>query len=132
MEPIRKGEKQLMDIFWNAEKPLTSVELAERTGGSMSVGNLHRLLQKLEKNGYIAMCGVERATKHLIRQFAPKITREEYLSALIERETPSDYAAAKFGLALLGNFRTKQTEEERKKLIEELEAMIEEYKNQEE
>lgn len=132
LEPIRKGEKQLMEIFWSAGKPLTSLELTARIDGSMSVGNLHRLLQKLEASGYISMCGVERTQKHLVRQFAPLISQEEYLSGLIEGEALSDFSVAKIGLSLVRNAKKEQTEEQREKMIKELEAMIEEYKKQEE
>ncbi|MCI8879988.1 MAG: BlaI/MecI/CopY family transcriptional regulator [Clostridiaceae bacterium] len=131
-EPIRKGEKQLMEIFWEVGEPLTSLELIERVGGSMSVGSIHRLLQKLEAGGYISMCGVERTQKHLIRQFAPLVSKEEYLSSLIESEDLSDFSVAQIGLSLVRHGKKEQTEEQRQKMIAELEAMIEEYKNREE
>ena len=49
-----------MEILWDADKPLTSLEITEQMGSAMCVGNLHRVLQKLEKKGYITMCGAER------------------------------------------------------------------------
>ena len=128
-ELLRKGEKQVMDIFWSTGRQLTSLDLHATMQDAMSIAHLHRTLQSLKQKGYIAVCGLEEPVTHPTRKFETRIGKTEYVARLVESQGLCDSALAQIGLSFLRKPKKGQSEEDRQKLIAELEAMLEEYKN---
>ena len=91
--------------------------------------HLHRTLQSLKQKGYIAVCGLEESVTHPTRKFDTRIEKTEYVARLVESQGLCDSALAQIGLSFLRKPKKGQSEEDRQKLIAELEAMLEEYKN---
>ena len=100
-ELLRKGEKQVMDIFWSKGKPLTSLDLHAIMKDGMSIAHLHRTLQSLKQKGYIAVCGLEESVTHPTRKFDTRIEKTEYVARLVESQGLCDSALAQIGLSFL-------------------------------
>ncbi len=128
MKQLNRNEKQVMDLLWRSPCPLTSLELSEQLGEAMSVSYLHKVLTTLKERGLIGVCGVDLEPRRPTRQFAPLVTKEDYVSALIAEQGLEEASLAQIGVALV---RKAAKDGERKELIAALEKMIEEYKREE-
>ena len=81
---LTKSEEDLMDIFWNHNAPLTSVEILEMTKDRSWNGNyLHVMLRSLQKKGMIRVCGTVQYGNQYARQFEAAVTKTEYGAELI-------------------------------------------------
>ena len=76
------------------------------------------------------MCGLEQKGTRYARLFTPGISKEEYVAMTVEIEGLSSSALMRVALAFLRKSSLEKKEAERRKLIEELEEMIEQYKNE--
>lgn len=121
------SEEELMNLFWNAEKPLTSVKILELAADKSWKGNyLHKMLRGLEKKGYIKICGTVQYGKQYAREFTPIVTREMYTAELLSYQGVKSSSFAKIAMALV---EKEQDSKPDKELIHELEEMIEQLKN---
>lgn len=122
------AEEELMNIFWNEDRPLTSVEILELAAHKSWKGNyLHKMLHGLQKKGFIEVCGTVQYGKQYAREFTPIITREEYAANLLSWQGVNASSFAKIAMALVK--RGKKDEKPNEKLILELEKMIAQLKN---
>lgn len=81
---LSKSEEELMRMFWEADTPLTSVEVMERSEGCSWNGNyVHVMLRSLLKKGMIQECGTVRYGKQYARKFTPALTKEQYAARSI-------------------------------------------------
>ncbi len=101
MKQLNRNEKQVMDLLWRSPCPLTSLELSEQLGGAMSVSYLHKVLTALKERGLIGVCGVDLEPRRPTRQFAPLVTKEDYVSALIAEQGLEEASLAQIGVALV-------------------------------
>ena len=77
-------EEELMEMLWESDKPLTSVEMLELSDGySWKDNYLHIMLRSLLKKEAIRVCGTVQYGTQYARQFEPAITKEEYAAKLI-------------------------------------------------
>lgn len=128
---LSDGERKLMEILWKNGGALTSNELFLLAGDdSWSENHIFKLLRKLEKDEFLKVCGVTRAGRRYTRQFIPCISKEEYVSNLLELEAVSPSTLARIALAFTKKGFFKKAPVDREKLIAELEAMIEQYRNE--
>lgn len=126
---LTASEEELMKVFWEAARPLTSVEIQEMSAGySWNGSYVHVMLRSLEKKGMVRVCGVTQCGRQYARQFIPELTKEQYAARTvmsmgigIGRGSIAAVAAALVNEA----GRTDETEEE---FIHQLEDMIEELK----
>ena len=76
---ITNSEKQILEVLWDEEKPLTSSEIVgvsdDRTWKASSV---HLLLNSLLNKDLVEVAGFKKTTKNYARTFQPTMTREEY------------------------------------------------------
>lgn len=121
MERLTKSEEQMMNIFWDEETPLTSVDIVRRevksTWGNGFVSNL---LRSLLRKGYIKEVGMKHYTTQYAREFAPSLTREEYAVKMILSITGRKLSVYKVMAALT------REEENKQEMIKELENLISE------
>lgn len=78
---LSKKEKELMDIFWAAEAPLSRSEIltrAELAECSWKPNSVHILVNSLLDKKAVKVAGVYLSSRKLGRTFEPDITREEY------------------------------------------------------
>jgi len=92
---LSKKEKELMDIFWNADAPLARAEILERAEEqkcSWKPNSVHILVNSLLDKKAVRVAGFYLNSRKLGRTFEPAITREEY--AIMQVELAADQARA--------------------------------------
>lgn len=72
-------ELEVMETLWNAERPLTSLEIINYSvNHTWSNSSLHGILNNLLKKGAISVAGFERTGRTYGRTYKTKITSNEY------------------------------------------------------
>jgi len=118
-------EEELMEMLWESDKPLTSVEMLELSDGySWKDNYLHIMLRSLLKKEAISVCGTVQYGTQYARQFKPAITKEEYAAKLLAGKGLTSSSIAKVTAALAKETGVKDTE----KLIKDLEDFIDNLK----
>lgn len=80
---LTASEENLMEIFWNASAPLTSVEILEDSSThDWNNSYIHNMLRALQKKGFIKVCGTKQYGTQYAREFIPTRSREEYAAQL--------------------------------------------------
>ena len=112
---LTRSEMEIMDVFWEAEKPLSRSELLERSvNKTWKDSSVHILLNDMLHKGMIREAGFVKRSKTYGRTFEPTLSREQYyvvtayshrvkpdvvalVEALLEREdiTPEQMAQIK-------------------------------------
>lgn len=130
---LTTAERKLMGILWDAGKALTSGEMLRLAGdGAWSENHIFKLLRGLEKDGFLRVCGVERAGTRYTRQFIPCVSKEDYVSGILEMERLAPAELTRIALAFVKKSALEKSADDREKLIAELKEMIEQYRNEEE
>ncbi len=92
---LSKKEKELMDIFWTAEAPLSRAEILEHAAEqkcSWKPNSVHILVNSLLDKNAVQVAGFYLSSRKLGRTFEPAITREDY--AIMQVEIAADQAKA--------------------------------------
>lgn len=128
---LTKSEEDLMALFWNENRPLTSVEIIELSKEKTWSGQyVHKILKSLEKQELITVCGQVQYGSQYARQFKVVLSAEEVAARSIMSQGFSKSAIAKIAVALVKE--TKGSDDDSNdELVEELEKMLEDYKNRE-
>lgn len=126
---LTKTEKEVMDIFWKENKPLTSIQIAEFLGNTDTTGKyLHKVLKSLQKKELIEICGaVQYGTKYA-RKFKLSITADEFATKNIISQGFSKNDIGKIAVALVKETAKDSDNKVDYELIGELEKMIEQLK----
>ncbi len=125
---LTRGEETLMELFWDAGRPLTSMELSKMTD-EFNDSYIHRLLNSLEKKEMLQVSGLVKSGKQYARAFVPAMTREEYAAFVMKKLGIREKKSfAQVAVALLGKSE-EQSEAEKQELIAELEKIVEQVKN---
>lgn len=124
-EELTKGEERILEIFWNEGKPLTSMEVMEKTD-EFNESYVHRLLNSLLEKKALKVEGMMKSGKQYARIFVPEFTREEYGVYLIKQlGMMRKDNLKKFAVALTKENKRKE------EVIETLEGIIDEIKGEE-
>lgn len=122
---LTKSEEQLMDVFWNTRKPITSVEIIQMNiKPTWTNGLIHNMIRSLLKKGMLQECGTVRYGTQYARQFQSTMTKEEYAAKLALSVGITKGEVSKVMVAL-----ARETEEDQR-LIEELEEIIRQIKKE--
>lgn len=77
---LTKSEKQIMELLWNSEEPLTCVEIVEKSEDkTWKDSYIHIMIRSLLQKEMITVVGVELVCKNYARKFAPAMTKDEYV-----------------------------------------------------
>ena len=96
---MTKSEKQVMDLLWSTDKPLSCSEIVELSGDkTWKDSYVHSLIKSLMKKGIVKIESFELISRSYARKFAPKVTKEEYylneyLDESPENDMPALFAA---------------------------------------
>ena len=96
---MTKSEKQVMDLLWSVDRPLSCSEIVELSGDkTWKDSYVHSLLKSLMKKGVVKIESFELISRSYARKFAPCMTKEEYylgeyLNESPENSMPSLFAA---------------------------------------
>lgn len=139
---ISEHERIIMNEFWHSNQPLTSVDLFERLSDQFPhKTQIHRYLNQLEAKGLISVCGINSSDAKYAkyaREFKANITEEEFTKQVLLNDVNDVSTLTKIALSLLKEVSPKKTpdqqrdSEEEQELIQELERIIEEYKDENE
>lgn len=96
--PLTNSELILMDIFWDAQRPITGPEIlayvnASPEGPAFARTSYHAMVNSLLDKGYIISIGGCGHGKNQARQFIPSLSRNEYYAhqlASSKRFSPRD------------------------------------------
>ena len=81
---LTKSEMEIMDVFWNAQTPLSRSDLlGHGEEKSWKDSSVHILLNGLLQKNAIREAGLVKRSKTYGRTFEPTLTREEYFAATI-------------------------------------------------
>ena len=81
---LTKSELQIMDVFWDSDKPLSRSDLLDHSEGkTWKDSSVHILLNGLLAKGAIKEEGLIKRSKTYGRTFIPSMTREEYFATTI-------------------------------------------------
>ena len=76
---MTKSEKQIMDLLWSVDRPLSCSEIVELSGDkTWKDSYVHSLLKSLMKKGLVKIETFELVSRSYARKFAPKVTKEQY------------------------------------------------------
>ena len=124
---LTKGEEVLMEMFWDANCPLTSMDICEMTD-EFNDSYVHRLLTSLQKKEMLEVNGVAKSGKQYARTFIPSVTREQYGALVMEQIGINDEKAlAKVAVAMVQRSSGKQ-DNGNEELIKQLESLVETLK----
>lgn len=123
---LTNSEKELMELLWDAEKPLTSSEIVTRsTECSWKPSYVHLLINSLLKKEMIEVAGFTQATKNYARTFQPTVTREAYARAQILSDSASDRSMSAFVAAFVDHVVDEEVIEELSKKLEQRKKELE-------
>lgn len=130
LKKLTKSEEELMKLFWEAEEPLTSVEILEMSADRSWNGNyVHVMLRSLLKKGMIRECGTVKYGKQYARRFTPELTKEQYAArSVMSMEIGLERGSIAAVAVAMVNEAGKEDETE-EDVIKQLEEIIEELKN---
>lgn len=75
---MTKSERQLMDVLWSSDEPLTCAELVEKSENKdWKDSYVHIMVKSLLKKELIKIVGFELNGRSYARKFAPTMTRDE-------------------------------------------------------
>lgn len=84
MMRLTRSEVQMMDIFWDSDAPLTSVDIVKmKVKDTWGNGLVHNIIRSLLGKGILVECGTIRYITQYARQFVPSMTREEYAAKIL-------------------------------------------------
>ena len=76
---LTKSEKQIMDLLWSVDKPLSCAEIVELSGDkTWKDSYVHSLIKSLLEKDVVKIDSFELISRSYARKFAPKVTKEEY------------------------------------------------------
>lgn len=130
---LSNTEQRLMNIFWKENAPLTSAQIGKLASDTnWSANYIHKMLQSLQKKGFLMVCGMVQEGSHYSRQFLPCFDKEQYISDLLENQGVTTASFAKIAVALVKKAAKKKehVSEQDTALLEELEKMIEQYESE--
>ena len=84
---LTKSEKQIMELLWSSEQPLTCHEIIENCDGkTWKDSYIHIMIRSLIEKDMIKVDGVELACKNYARKFAPAMSKDEYIVKTLMNE----------------------------------------------
>ena len=127
VETLTKSEEQMMDIFWDSDGPLTSVDIIKmKVRDTWGNGLVHNILRSLVQKGMLKECGLEHCYTQYARKLAPTMTREEYAAKLMISRVGGKSSISRLMVALA------KEQDEDGEMISELEEIIQQMRGQEE
>ena len=79
IKKLTDSEKQVLDLLWDSEEPLTSTEIVKLCAGrTWKPSYIHIMINSLLKKEMIKVAGFKQTTKNFARVFEPTMTREQW------------------------------------------------------
>ena len=128
---LSNSEDILMDTLWRENRPLTTLQLAEKvTEARWNTNYIDKLLGQLVKKGMVKADGIQQDRFYRSQQFVPCLAKDEFLANILEEQGVNNALFARIAVALFKKDGKQRTPEQDEKLIAELEKMVDEYESQ--
>ena len=76
---LTKSEKQIMNLLWSINEPLSCTEIVELSGEkTWKDSYVHSLIKSLMKKDMVEIAAFELISRSYARKFKPKLTKEQY------------------------------------------------------
>ena len=131
---LSNSEEILMDTLWRENRPLTTLQLAEKvTEARWNTNYIDKLLGQLVKKGMVKADGIQQVSgllqngRYQSRQFVPCYTKDEFLANMLEEQGVNQALFARIAVALFKKPAKSNESEQEEKLIAELEKMVDQY-----
>ena len=82
MKPLNltKRERQIMNIFWNSDKPLSANDIAVQQQ-DLSNNTIQAVVRKLKNHDLLKVADIGYSGTVLTRLYSPNVTQEDFLAA---------------------------------------------------
>lgn len=127
MQKLFEKGKKIMNIFWSVNKPCLISDILN-IDSSLSRNTVAKALVTLEKKGFLKVDSIRRTVTRTGRAYIPVVSKKEYelqqshIQAVTEGNSISQNALSLFSTLL-------QSDCVEDDFIDQLEAMISDYKN---
>lgn len=126
---LSNSEEILMDTLWRENRPLTTLQLAEKvTEARWNTNYIDKLLVSLSKKGMVQVSGLLQNGRYQSRAGSiPCYTKDEFLANMLEEQGVNQALFARIAVALFKKPAKSNESEQEEKLIAELEKMVDQY-----
>lgn len=127
MQILYEKEKEIMNIFWELNKPCLISDIL-RAKPSLSRNTVAKALVALESKGYLKVDSIRRTVTRTGRAYVPTITKEEYEKHTdLINAVSTGHSITKTTLSFFSTLlKTENIDDD---FLSELETMIHDYKN---
>ena len=88
---LTKSEKQIMNLLWSVDKPLSCTEIIELSGDkTWKDSYVHSLIKSLMKKDIVEIAAFELISRSYARKFKPKLSKESYFLREYLAENPGN------------------------------------------
>lgn len=90
IKKITDSEKQVLNLLWDSEEPLTSTEIVKLCAGrTWKPSYIHIMINSLLKKEMIQIAGFKKTTKNYARTFSPTMSRDDWNLLQVKQEQQS-------------------------------------------
>lgn len=88
---MTKSEKQIMDLLWSVDKPLSCTQIIQMSGDkTWKDSYVHSLIKSLMKKDLVEVVSFELVSRSYARKFVPKLSKESYYLREYLNENPDN------------------------------------------
>lgn len=88
---MTKSEKQIMDLLWSVDEPLSCTEIIKLSGEkTWKDSYVHSLIKSLMKKDIVQIVSFELVSRSYARKFTPKLSKEQYMLREYMNENPDN------------------------------------------
>lgn len=88
---MTKSEKQIMDLLWSIDEPLSCTEIIQMSGEkTWKDSYVHSLIKSLMKKDMVEVVSFELVSRSYARKFVPKLSKESYCLREYLNENPAN------------------------------------------
>lgn len=88
---MTKSEKQIMDLLWSVDEPLSCTEIIKLSGEkTWKDSYVHSLIKSLMNKDIVQIGSFELVSRSYARKFTPKLSKEQYMLREYMNENPNN------------------------------------------
>ena len=90
IKKLTDSERQVLDLLWDSEEPLTSTEIVKLCAGrTWKPSYIHIMINSLLNKEMIKVAGFKKTTKNYARTFVPTMSRDQWSLFQVRQEQKS-------------------------------------------
>lgn len=88
---LTKSEKQIMNLLWSVDRPLSCSEIVEMSDNkTWKDSYVHSLIKSLMKKGVVEIESFELISRSYARKFSPKLSKEDFFIREYLEDSPEN------------------------------------------